>query len=138
MNSIEEVLKESRVIAVVGLSPKPERASHDVAAYLQQQGYRIIPINPTVSVGETILGEKVYANLRDIPFPIEVVDVFRKSEAVPSVAEDALALTPKPKVFWMQLEIENEEAARKLRSAGIFVVQNACMKIEHEKRARQA
>lgn len=123
---IKNILNTSKTIAVLGLSPKPERASHQVAGYLKAQGYRIIPIRP----GEAeILGEKVYASLDDVNGPIDIIDVFRNSDQVMAHAHEAIRL--KPKVFWMQLYIENKEAAALLTEAGIDVVVNRCIKVEH-------
>ena len=123
---IKNILDTSKTIAVLGLSPKPERASHQVAGYLKAQGYRIIPIRP----GEAeILGEKVYASLDDVNGPIDIIDVFRNSDQVMAHAHEAIRL--KPKVFWMQLYIENKEAAALLTEAGIDVVVNRCIKVEH-------
>jgi predicted CoA-binding protein len=123
---IKNILDTSKTIAVLGLSPKPERASNQVAGYLKAQGYRIIPIRP----GEAeILGEKVYVSLDDVNGPIDIVDVFRNSDQVMAHAHEAIRL--KPKVFWMQLYIENKEAAALLTEAGIDVVVNRCIKVEH-------
>jgi predicted CoA-binding protein len=122
----KEILDTSKTIAVLGLSPKPERASNQVAGYLKAQGYRIIPIRP----GETeILGEKVYTSLDDVNEPIDIVDVFRNSDQVMDHVNEVIRL--KPKVFWMQLYIENKEAAALLTEAGIDVVMNRCIKVEH-------
>jgi predicted CoA-binding protein len=123
---IKNILETSKNIAVLGLSPKPGRASHQVAGYLKAQGYRIIPVRP----GEAeILGEKVYASLDDVNGPIDIIDVFRNSDQVMAHAHEAIRL--KPKVFWMQLYIENKEAAALLTEAGIDVVVNRCIKVEH-------
>ncbi|MDA8207013.1 MAG: CoA-binding protein [Thermaerobacter sp.] len=126
---IDELLKSSRTIAVVGLSPKPERDSYRVAQYMQDHGYRIIPVYPR---GETILGEKVYARLEDIPEPVDVVDVFRKAEDTPPVAESAVRIGAK--ALWLQLGIENEVAEAIADAGGLEFVQNKCMKIEHQRR----
>ena len=127
-NVIEQILKNSKTIAVVGLSPKPERASYRVAEYMQQHGYRIIPVYPR---GETILGERVYARLEDIPEPVDLVDVFRRSEDTPPVAESAARIHAK--ALWLQLGIANSEAETIAKSAGLDFVQDRCIKIEHEK-----
>ena len=130
---IKNILNTSKTIAVLGLSPKPERASHQVAGYLKAQGYRIIPIRP----GEAeILGEKVYASLDDVNGPIDIIDVFRNSDQVMAHAHEAIRL--KPKVFWMQLYIENKEAAALLTEAGIDVVVNRCIKVEHGRQIGRA
>jgi predicted CoA-binding protein len=139
MKPILQILEEARTIAVVGLSPKPERASLGVASYLQAQGYRIVPVNPTY-VGQRILGEKVYLNLRDAAdalaadgIRIDVVDCFRKSEDIAEIARDAVAI--RAGCLWMQLGIENQAAADLATAAGLDVVMNHCMKIEHVKLA---
>lgn len=123
---IHEILTNSRTIAVVGLSPKDSRPSNQVARYLQEAGYRVIPVNP----GQTeILGEKCYASLLDIPEPVDIVDIFRRPEDVPPVVEQAIAI--KAGVVWMQLGIVNEEAAEKARNAGLTVIMDRCLKIDH-------
>lgn len=126
---IAEVLKDARTIAVVGLSSNPARDSFRVASYLKAAGYRIIPVNPNEA---SVLGEKAYARLEDIPEPVDIVDVFRKAEDVPPAAEGAIAIGAK--VLWLQLGIVNEAAAAKARAAGLTVVQDACIKIEHAHR----
>jgi predicted CoA-binding protein len=123
---LRELLSNFKTIAVVGLSPKPDRDSYQVAAYLQQHGYRVLPVRPAQS---EILGEKAYASLDDISGPVDIVDVFRSSEQVLPHAREALRL--KPKVFWMQEGIENQAAAELLTAAGIDVVMNRCIKREH-------
>jgi predicted CoA-binding protein len=123
---IGEILKNYRVIAVVGLSPDPGRPSHQVAQYLQQHGYRIIPVNPGYT---EVLGEKCYPSLSDIPFPVEVVDIFRKVEAIPAIV--AAAMDIKAKAVWMQLGLTEPESARRARAAGLKVVMDRCMKVEH-------
>ncbi len=128
-DEISEILKTSRTIAVVGLSPKEDRASHEVAAYMQKHGYRIIPVHPQAT---EILGEKVYARLEDIPESVDIVDVFRKSDDTPPVAESAVRIGAK--VLWLQLGIANEVAASIAEAGGLQVVQDRCIKIEHAKR----
>jgi len=128
-DSISDLLRHSKTIAVVGLSSNPRRPSHEVAAYLQSVGYRIIPVNPNES---EVLGEKSYPRLEDVPYPIDIVDVFRRSEDVPPVVNSAIAI--KPKVLWLQLGITNSTAAEKARAAGLLVVEDACLLIEHKKR----
>jgi predicted CoA-binding protein len=120
---LETILTETKTIAVVGLSSNPERESHSVALYLKNQGYRIIPVNPK---SDEILGEKSYASLRDIPESVDVVQVFRRPEAVPSVVDDAIAIHAK--VVWMQIGIVHEAAAEDTRRAGLVVVMNPCMR----------
>ncbi len=124
-----QILRQAKTIAVVGLSSNPLRASNEVAAYLQRMGYRIIPVNPNET---EVLGEKAYARLEDVPEAIDIVDVFRKSEDVGPVADSAIAV--KAKVLWMQLGIENGAAAEKARKAGLAVVENACLLVEHKRR----
>ena len=125
---LRDLLRSSRTIAVVGLSPKPDRDSYHVAAYLQAHGYRIIPVRPAQA---EILGETAYPSLDDVPGPVDIVDVFRSSEQVLPHAHEALRL--KPKAFWTQEGIETAEAARLLTAAGIRVVMNRCIKREHER-----
>ncbi len=126
MNTVRDILENSKVIAVVGLSPKPERDSHEVAKYLQDQGYRIVPVNPRA---DTILGEKSYPDLASIPGKVDVVDIFRRSDDVPPVVDQAIAIGAK--AVWMQLGIVNEVAAAKARKAGLGVVMDRCMLVEH-------
>jgi predicted CoA-binding protein len=123
---IRAILTQYRTIAVVGLSDKPDRDSHRVAAYMQQQGYRIIPVNPAV---KEVLGEKSYATLHDVPEAVEIVDVFRKLEAVPEIVDAAIAVGAK--VVWLQEGIVHNAAAEKARAAGLQVVQNKCVLKEH-------
>ncbi|HUS15771.1 MAG TPA: CoA-binding protein [Chloroflexia bacterium] len=113
-------------IAVVGLSSDPASPSHAVAAYLQKQGYHIIPVNPKE---EEVLGERAYPSLHDIPERVDVVDVFRRPDAVPGIVEEAI--TAGVPVLWLQLGVVNEDAARRAAEAGITVVMDRCMKIEH-------
>ncbi len=126
--TIRDILKVSKNIAVVGLSPKPHRDSFMVAHYMQGQGYRIIPVRPKT---KEILGETVYPDLMHVPGPIDIVNVFRAPDKIVPVAEETVNV--KPKVFWMQLGIENNDAARLLADAGVIVVMNKCLKIEHMK-----
>ena len=128
-DEITGILKDNRVVAVVGLSSDPARPSHQVAKYLQAHGYRIIPVNPGC---EEILGEKCYATLKDIPFPVEIVDIFRKVEAIPGIVDEAIAV--RAKVVWMQQGLEEPVAGGKAREAGLAVVMDRCMKIEHQQR----
>lgn len=123
------IFRETKVIAVVGWSPKPDRASNRVAALLKSKGYRVIPVNPG-HAGETALGETVQASLADIGTPVDMIDIFRRSEDVPAVVADVLAHRPEAKVIWMQLGIENTDAAAQARTAGMTVVQNRCPAIE--------
>ena len=128
---ITDILTRYRRIAVVGLSANPERSSNEVSAYMQAQGYEIYPVNPTIA-GQTVLGRTVYASLADLPVRPEIVDVFRRSEFVPEVAEQAIAAGAN--VLWTQLFVVNDAAAQRASDAGLQVVQNRCIKIEHAKR----
>ncbi len=125
-DKLRRILRGSRTVAVVGLSAQWHRPSYFAAKYLQEHGYRIIPVNPTY---DAILGEKSYKTLRDIPEKVDVVDCFRKSEEIPKLAEEAIAIGAK--VLWMQLGVHNAEARRIAEAAGLQVVENHCMKIEH-------
>jgi len=123
---VRTLLKNARTIAVVGLSDKPDRDSYRVAAYLQSRGYRIIPVNPTL---DEVLGEKAYSSLCDVPEEIDVVDIFRKPEAVPEIVDEAIAVGAK--VVWMQEGIAHNAAADKARASGLQVVMNKCILKEH-------
>jgi len=127
-DKIRDILKNARTIAILGLSPKPERDSNMVARYLKEQGYRIIPVRPAQ---KEILGEKVYASLDDIKETVDIVDVFRNPAQIVPHAHEAIRL--KPKVFWMQLNIENREAADLLTAAWIDVIMDRCIKVDHER-----
>jgi predicted CoA-binding protein len=129
---ILEILKDYTTIAVVGLSSNPARASHEVTEYMQSAGYRIIPVNPYET---EVLGEKSYARLEDVPGKIEIVNVFRRPEDVPPVVESAIRVGAK--VVWMQLGIENGAAAERARAAGLLVVEDACLLVEHRRRVKQ-
>ena len=126
---VKHYLKNSKVIAVVGLSDREETTSNRVSKEMQERGYRIIPVNPRAA-GNRIFGETVYASLKDIPFPVDIVDVYRRSEFLPDVARDFLQADAK--VFWAQLGLENEEAEKILRTAGRDdIVMDRCIKREH-------
>ncbi len=122
------ILSEARTIAVVGASKNPEKDAHRIPKYLQEQGYRIIPVNPTADV---ILGERAYRSLSDVREPYDVVDIFRPSEDVPAIVDEAIK--GPAKVIWMQLGIENDAAAEKAEAAGTIVIQNACMMVAHRR-----
>ena len=126
IQTLRRILKQTRVIAVVGLSADWYRPSYFAAKYMQEHGYRIIPVNPKY---ESILGEKCYKSLRDIPQPVDMVDVFRKTQDVAPVADDAIAIGAK--VLWQQLGVKNEAAAQRARAAGLDAVLDRCVKIEH-------
>lgn len=125
---IRSILTEVKTIALVGWSPKPDRPSHRVAAYLAARGYRVIPVNPGAA-GQTALGETVRASLAEIEGPVDMVDIFRRSEDVPPVVEEALKL-PGLKAIWMQLGITNAQAAAEAEARGVQVVQDRCPAIE--------
>lgn len=121
-----KIMAETKVIAVVGLSSRPSRAGYYVPAYLQQQGYRIIPVNPFL---DEALGEKAYGSLTDIPHPVDLVLIFQRSEKVPPFVDEAIQIGAK--AVWMQLGIAHPGAAAKARAAGLDVVEDACMMVEH-------
>ena len=143
--TLQRILRTCRTIAVVGLSAEPQRASFGVARYMQERGYRIVPVNPRyAATGSTILGETCYATLAEIPFPVDMVDVFRRAEDMLPIAQQALAtqalakqalaqqaLALHPLCFWQQLGISNLEADALVRGAGMVSVYNRCLKIEH-------
>ncbi len=126
--TIPDLFKTAKTIAVVGMSPKRIRPSYGVSEYMQDQGYRIIPVNPG-HAGSEILGEKVYARLEDIPEPVDIVDVFRQSDAVPEVVESAIRIGAK--CVWLQEGVIHEEASQRAEAAGIFVVRDSCILKEH-------
>jgi len=126
---IRDVLSQSRTIAVVGFSANPARPSHSVARFLQTRGYRVIPVNPGLA-GQTWLGEKVQGSLAEIGEPVDMIDIFRRSEAVAGVTDEALALSPLPLAIWTQLGVRDDAAAERARAQGIKVVQNRCPAIE--------
>jgi len=128
MSIEEEILDSSRVVAVVGLSAKPDRPSYRVASYLKENGYKIIPVNPGE---EEILGNVCYPDLVSIPEPVDVVDIFRRSEEVPAIVEEAIKIGAK--VVWMQEGVINEEAAVRAKEAGLVVIMDRCMLKEHQK-----
>jgi predicted CoA-binding protein len=123
---IKAILESNKTVAIVGLSPKPERDSHKVAKYLKEHGYKIVPVNPGQ---KEILGERCYPDLGAIPFLVDIVDIFRKPEAIPAIVDEAVEIGAK--VIWMQLGIAHNQAADKARKAGLDVVMSKCIKIEH-------
>lgn len=125
---IEVSLKEAQTIAVVGLSPEPERPSYGVACYLRSQGYRVIPVNPAVT---EILGMRCYPNLTSVLEPVDIVNVFRRPEEVPAIVEEAVRIGAK--MVWMQEGIVHQRAAARARQAGLKVVMNRCLRVEHER-----
>lgn len=125
-DKIRRILRDSRTLAVVGLSAQWHRPSYFAAKYMQDHGYRVIPVNPMY---DEILGEKCYKSLRDIPGKVDVVDCFRKSSEIPALAEDAIAIGAR--VLWMQLGVTNAQARSRAEGAGLEVVENRCVKIEH-------
>jgi len=129
-DAVAQILRGVKTIAVVGLSSNPMRPSYGVAEYLKTAGYRIIPVNPNET---EVLGEKAYARLEDIPEQVDVVDVFRRAEEMPAVAASAIRIGAK--VLWMQLGIENPGAAEKARAAGLVVVEDSCLMVEHKRRS---
>jgi predicted CoA-binding protein len=131
ISTIADALKQPKNIAVVGLSNSPLRPSHGVAAYMQTHGYRIIPVNPAI---DSVLGEKAYKSLAEVPGKIDIVDIFRRSEFVPEVVDEAIKL--RVPVIWMQEGVVHDAAAEKARKAGIFVVMDRCILKEHHKLGR--
>ena len=126
IQTLRRILKESKIIAIVGLSAQWHRPSNFAAKYMIDHGYTVIPVNPQY---EEVLGQKCYKSLRDIPGPVDMVDCFRKSGDIPPLAYDAIAIHAK--VLWMQIGVINEAAAEKARAAGLEVIMNRCVKIEH-------
>lgn len=129
---ISDILKTTKTIALVGASGKEVRPSYFVMKYMLDKGYTVIPINPGMA-GSKILGQTVYASLSDVTEPIDMVDIFRNSEAAGPITDEALSLSPLPKVIWMQLSVRNEEAAARAEAAGLKVVMDRCPKMEYGK-----
>jgi predicted CoA-binding protein len=129
--AVADLLRSAKTIAVVGLSPKPFRASYGVSEFLQSVGYRIIPVNPNL---REVLGEKAYARLEDIPEKVDIVDVFRRSEAVPEIVESAIRIGAR--AVWMQEGVANETAAAQARAAGLLVVEDTCILKDHRRLLR--
>lgn len=133
---IRKIMDTVKTVAIVGASWREDRPSMFVTKYLADRGYRVYPINPG-HAGKEINGNKIYAHLSDVPEPIDMVDVFRASDAIPKVLEEVLALSPLPKVFWMQLGIRNDAAAEKAEAAGMTVIMDRCPKIEYGRLSRE-
>ncbi|WP_119268916.1 CoA-binding protein [Taklimakanibacter deserti] len=129
---IRDILRSVRTIALVGATDNDRRASNFVLRYLLDKGYEVTPVNPGLA-GQELLGRKVYASLRDIPHTLDMVDIFRNSQAAGAITDEALSLTPLPKVIWMQLTVHNDEAAARAEAKGIKVVMNRCPKMEYGK-----
>ena len=129
-STIRGILNTVKTIAMVGASDKENRPSYFAFKYLLERGYHMIPVNPG-RAGQTMLGQKIYAKLADIPEPIDMVDIFRASQYAPAIVEEALALEPRPQVIWMQLGVRNDEAAALAEANGLKVVMNRCPKIEY-------
>jgi hypothetical protein len=125
---VKKIVTQYKSIAVVGISKKIERDSHMVAAYLKGNGYKIVPVNPTA---DSILGEQCYPRLNEIPFSVDVIDVFRKPSALVELADEIINLKNLPKAVWFQIGVINNAAAKKIEKAGIEIVQNRCLKVEH-------
>ncbi|WP_018131957.1 CoA-binding protein [Effusibacillus pohliae] len=131
---LAELLRQSKTIAVVGLSDDPAKASNQVAQYLQSQGYEIVPVNPNAT---TVLGRKAHASLLDVEEPVDIVDVFRRSEQIPEVVDQVLQMRQKPKAVWIQLGIVNNEQCKRIEEAGIMAIQDSCIKVEHNRLLEQ-
>ena len=129
---LHDILTRTKVIAAVGVSPNPIRPSYFVARYLGFKGYRVIPVNPG-HAGKILFGEKVYAQLSDIKEPVDMIDIFRRSEAVPAIVDEALACFADLKTIWMQIGVEHSAAAAKAEARGIDVIQNLCPKMERQR-----
>lgn len=131
---IQQMLNKTRTIAMIGASDDPKRVSNSVMQYLQAAGYRVIPVNPTI-VGEKIFGETVYARLADIPFNFELVDVFRRVDAIPGIVDEVLPLIKKSDIryLWLQLGISDPDSAARAEAAGLEVIMDYCLKIEHKR-----
>ena len=128
-DTFKDIFATVKTIALVGASAKPDRPSHKVMAFLQSKGFRVIPVNPGLA-GQELLGEPVFADLAAIDDHVDMVDIFRNSEAVPQITEEAMAAFPKLKVIWMQLGVSHDEAAKVAEDAGVTVIQDRCPKIE--------
>jgi predicted CoA-binding protein len=128
--ALAQLLGEATTIAVIGIKERPEEDAHRIPLYMQQAGYRIVPINPKL---DHVLGEACHADLSSVTEPVSVVNLFRASDHIPGHVDEILALDPAPRAVWMQLGIHNGEAAQRLREAGIFVIQDRCIMVEHRR-----
>jgi uncharacterized protein len=133
---IRGILDSVKTVAIVGASQGDDKPSMFVVKYLSERGFRVYPINPG-RAGQLVAGVNAYAQLKDVPEPIDMVDVFRRAEAVPQVLDEVLTLSPLPKVFWMQLGVKNDKAAARAEAAGMTVVMNRCPKIEYGRLSRE-
>jgi len=131
-DTLRRILKHSQSFACVGVSPNPVRPSHYVARYLKLKGYRVIPVNPG-HTDKTLFGERVIGDLSQIGGGVDVIDIFRRPEAVPAIVETALAMDPRPGVIWMQIGVTHPEAAARAEAEGLTVIQNRCPKIEYQR-----
>ena len=129
---LKDVLKRTKVIAVVGVSTNPVRPSYYVARYLSLRGYRVIGVNPGAA-GQMLFGQKIVAGLAEIEAPVDMVDIFRKPDAMPAIVDEALEVCPDLRTIWMQIGVEHAEAAAKAEARGITVIQNRCPKIEYQR-----
>lgn len=129
---LKDVLKRTKTVAVVGVSMNPVRPSYYVARYLSLKGYKVIPVNPG-HAGQMLFGQTVRASLSEIEVPVDMVDIFRRSEAVPPIVDEAMAHLEGLKTIWMQIGVEHPEAAAKAEAAGLTVIQNRCPKIEYQR-----
>ena len=130
LSAVKPVLETARTIAVLGVSAAADKPAHFVPLYAVQHGYRVIPVNPLL-VGQTLFGEPIRSSLAELGEPVDVVDIFRRAESLPDHLGDILAMTPRPKLVWLQLGIKNDEFAKKLLEAGIEVVQDRCLLADH-------
>ncbi|MCC5988038.1 MAG: CoA-binding protein [Pararhodobacter sp.] len=131
-SDLRDILRKTRCIAMVGLSPDPLRPSHFVGRYLSLRGYRVIPVNPG-HAGKTLFGETVRASLADCPSEVDMIDIFRRSDQVPPIVAEAIERLPALRTVWLQIGVESEEAERMAREKGLAFVQNRCPKIEHQR-----
>lgn len=129
---LKDVLTRTQVVAVVGVSANPVRPSFFVARYLKLKGFRVIPVNPGLA-GQTLFGEGVYATLADIPFDVDMIDIFRRSDAVPAIVDEALTRWPDLQTIWMQIGVEHAQATAMAEARGVTVIQNRCPKIEYQR-----